>query len=89
MNLINIQISTSSRVLSITKLQVKFRYFFQLHVNIVTSPKMRNYNSIRHVVVSPCLAILSLHCLTTNVSNDESNLNIKVIHVSFEKKKHS
>lgn len=90
MNLIIIQISTSSRVLSITKLQVKFRYFFfQLHVNIVTSPKMRNYNSIRHVVSSPCLAILSLHCLTTNVSNDESNLNIKVIHVSFEKKKHS
>lgn len=86
MNLIIIQISTSSRVLSITKLQVKFRYFFfQLHVNIVTSPKMRNYNSIRHVVSSPCLAILSLHCLTTNVSNDESNLNIKVIHVSFEK----
>lgn len=81
MNLIIIQISTSSRVLSITKLQVKFRYFFfQLHVNIVTSPKMRNYNSIRHV------AILSLHCLTTNVSNDESNLNIMVIHVSFEKK---
>lgn len=87
MNLIIIQISTSSRVLSITKLQVKFRYFFfQLHVNIVISPKMRNYNSIRHVVSSPCLAILSLHCLTTNVSNDESNLNIKVIHVSFEKK---
>lgn len=87
MNLIIIQISTSSGVLSITKLQVKFRYFFfQLHVNIVTSPKMRNYNSIRHVVSSPCLAILSLHCLTTNVSNDESNLNIKVIHVSFEKK---
>lgn len=87
MNLVNIQISTSSRVLSITKLQVKFRYFFfQLHVNIVTSPKMRNYNSIRHVVSSPCVAILSLHCLTTNVSNDESNLNIKVIHVSFEKK---
>lgn len=35
---------------------------------------------------SPCLAILSLHCLTTNESNDESNLNNKVIHVSFEKK---
>lgn len=47
---------------------------------------MRNYNSIRHVVSSPCLARLSLHCLTTNVSNDESNLNVKVIHVSFEKK---
>lgn len=61
-------------------------FFFQLHVNIVTSPKMRNYKSIRHVVSSPCVAILSLHCLTTNVSNDESNLNIKVIHVSFEKK---
>lgn len=28
MNPINIQISTSSRVLSITKLQVKFRYYF-------------------------------------------------------------
>lgn len=47
---------------------------------------MRNYNSIMHVVSSPCVAILSLHCLTSNVSNDESNLNIKVIHVSFEKK---
>lgn len=47
---------------------------------------MCNYNSIRYVVFLFCLVIFSLYCLIINVLNDESNLNIKVIYVLFEKK---
>lgn len=44
------------------------------------------YNSIRYVVFLFCLVRFSLYCLIINVLNDESNLNIKVIYVLFEKK---
>lgn len=50
---------------------------------------MCNYNSIRYVVFLFCLVIFSLYCLIINVLNDESNLNIKVIYVLFEKKNYS
>lgn len=47
---------------------------------------MCNYNSIMYVVFLFCLVIFSLYCLIINVLNDESNLNIIVIYVLFEKK---